>query len=205
MTATRQWSPGDRIVYREVLRGRVWSAKPVTVVLDTIDLVGLYLPAGTHCKFPGDGYDRRSDHWPLVDKVWQYTDVLHLITPGAAHALWVMWDTGHVMLRCWYINLQEPIRRTPIGFDTMDHVFDVVVSPDQSDWRWKDEEQLARGRCIGLYTDEEARAIRAEAERAVGLMQAGESPWCDGWEHWRPPAGWSIPELPLGWAAVPPP
>ena len=61
----------------------------------------------------------------------------------------------------------------------MDHVLDVMVSPDQSGWQWKDEEQLARLRSIGLYTDEEARAIRAEATRVVRLIQADERPWCD--------------------------
>ena len=202
MGTDSRWAAGDRIVYREVLRGRVWTAKPVTVVQDTIDLVALYLPAGTLCKFPGDGYDRRRDHWPLVDMVWRYTDVLHLITPGAGHALWVMWDIGHAALRCWYVNLQEPIRRTSVGFDTMDHELDVVVSPDRSDWQLKDEEQLARSQHIGLYTDEEARAIRAEAERAIGLMQAREPPWDDGWEHWHPPAHWPMPQLPEGWDAV---
>ena len=39
MTETGHWGPGDHTVYREVLRGNVWSAKPVTVVQDTIDLV----------------------------------------------------------------------------------------------------------------------------------------------------------------------
>ena len=62
MSETRHWSPGDRIVYCEVLRGMVWSAKPATVVLDTFDIAALYLPAGTHCKFPGDGCDRRRDY-----------------------------------------------------------------------------------------------------------------------------------------------
>ena len=30
---------------------------------------------------------------------------------------------------------------------------------------------------------DEARAIRAEGERAIKLMQANQSPYCDGWER----------------------
>lgn len=46
---------------------------------------------------------------------------------------------------------------------------------------------------------DEARAIRAEGERAIKLMQANQSPYCDGWERWSPPVEWEIPGLPVGW------
>ena len=74
------------------------------------------------------------------------------------------------MLVCWYINLQDPIRRTEIGFDTMDHMLDVVISPDMDSWEWKDEDELAAAEKAGIGSKEKAQAIRQEAERAIELL-----------------------------------
>lgn len=46
------WATGDQIVYREVWKNRVWTARPVTVVQDTPELIVLYLSAGTRWKMP---------------------------------------------------------------------------------------------------------------------------------------------------------
>jgi hypothetical protein len=61
-----------------------------------------------------------------------------LAVPGAAHSVYAMWEAGNKNLRCWHINLSEPLRRTSIGFDSMDYLLDVVANPDRSEWRWKD-------------------------------------------------------------------
>jgi predicted RNA-binding protein associated with RNAse of E/G family len=144
-----------------------------------------------------------ADQLDLVDKRWVTTDVLMLVTPGAAHSVYAMWEEGHTSFRCWYIDLQEPLRRTSMGFDTMDHLLDVVVSYDRSEWWWKDEDEFAEAEAIGVYSAEEARAIWAEGERAIKLMQANQSPFCDGWEKWLPPVEWGIPRLPAGWDNTP--
>lgn len=96
-------------------------------------------------------------------------------------------------------NLQDPLRRTPIGFNSMDHILDIVISPDRSEWRWKDEDDFEEAVAIGVYSAQKARAIRAEGERVVERMQANQSPFCDGWERWSPPPEWEIPTLPVGW------
>jgi predicted RNA-binding protein associated with RNAse of E/G family len=135
----------------------------------------------------------------LVERKWVDTDVLMLATPGAAHVVYVMWEEGHTSFKCWYINLQEPLHRVPMGFDTMDHLLDIVISPDRSEWRWKDEDEFREAVAIGVFTPEEACAILAEGERVVKLVEAGESPFCDGWERWLPPAEWGIPDFPVDW------
>ena len=106
---------------------------------------------------------------------------------------------GQTRLRCWYVDLQEPLRRTVVGFDTMDNLLDIVISPDLSEWQWKDEDEFQEAVAIGVYSAEEARAIRAEGERAIELLRAGQPPFCDGWDKWSPPVEWQIPQLPDGW------
>ncbi len=177
----------------------------MTVVQDTPDLIALYWRAGNLDKKP-QGLTVRgllsTEQLDLVDHVWKETDVFMLATPGAAHAVYVMWETGHTKLRCWYIDLQDPLRRTSIGFNTRDHLLDVVVSPDRSEWRWKDEDQLDEAVAIGLFSAEEARTIRAEGERVIKLVRADQSPFCDGWERWKPPAEWGMPDLPTNWDSI---
>ena len=138
----------------------------------------------------------------LLDRTWLDTDVLMLLTPGLAHAVYVMWEEGQRNLLCFYVNLQEPITRTSIGFDTQDNWLDIVVNPDRSAWHWKDEDQLAEAVKLGFYTDEKARAIRVEGERVINLVRKNQSPFCDHWENWRAPSDWKIPELSLGWDRI---
>ena len=110
-----------------------------------------------------------------------------------------MWKEGQKRLDCWYINLQQPLERTTIGFNTIDHWLDIVISPDRSEWHWKDEEQLKEIVALGLYSPEKALEIQKEGERVIFRMKSDQPPFCDGWENWRAPAQWKIPELPPGW------
>ena len=81
----------------------------------------------------------------------------------------------------------------------MDHVLDIVIRPDRSEWWWKDEDELEEAIAVGLYSPEEACAIRNEGDRVIQMMQANRAPFCDGWERWSPPEDWKIPEFPMGW------
>jgi len=204
------WKAGDQIVWREVWRGRVWSAKPVTVVQDTPDVVALWMASDTCWKVPRalDGSPVRPStrlpdaQWQLVDQVWEYGDTLFLTAFGNAHAVHVMWSKGRTRFAGWYINLQDPIKRTSIGFDYMDQLLDIVVSPDQSEWHWKDRDELLEAQSIGLISPEKAREIWTEGERVISLMRDGMPPFNSGWENWFPPSNWTIPQLPANWDRV---
>ncbi len=197
-----RWNPGDQVVLREIWRGRVWSGRPVTVAMDEQDLLGLYIPAGATWKRPvalDEGILRLpKSEWTLVD-TRQPIDALRLATPGADHSVLLLWPEGHGDLTCWYVNLEEPLRRTPRGFDYMDQTLDIVISPDFSDWHWKDEDELAEAVSLGLISGRRARELRAEGERVVELMEGRKPPFDVDWGHWRPEETWPVPELPSGW------
>jgi len=199
------WEAGDTVVIRGIWRQKLWWACPAIIVKDTPNLIALYWQAGTPNRIPAKRptpQDLFSSEIRLVPHHWTETDVLMLVTPGTAHAVYAMWEAGQKKLRCWYIDLQEPLRRTHLGFDTMDHLLDVVVSADQSSWRWKDEDEFAEAVAIGVYSPEEARLIRLEGERVIHNLQTRQSPFCDGWERWCPPGDWEIPKMPDGWDEI---
>lgn len=200
MPATRRFSPGAPVVWRIIWHGRVWWALPVTVVDDS-ELVVLYIAPGTSFKtgevFEGD--PRLPTNWRLIDTTWGERPVLQVTRPGDTHSVWAVWQEAGGELAYWYVNLQEPLRRTPIGFDTRDNMLDIVVEPDLSAWRWKDEDDVTEAVRIGLLSGQEADAIRREGERVIGLIEDGTPPFDAGWATRRPDPAWSVPTLPEGW------
>ena len=200
---------GDRVVLREIWQGKVWSAKSEIVVQDTPEMLVLYLLPGTPYKQPRtlDGEDvtpttRVQGEWLLADNVWpEDGECLRLVVPGAPYSVLVFWLEKHSKLRSWYINLEDPLRRTSIGFDYMDQILDIIMEPDLSSWHWKDEDEFQEAQELGLISPERARAMRAEGERVVEMLLSGKSVF-NGWEHWKPDPAWKIPTLPVGWEKV---
>jgi hypothetical protein len=180
--------------------GKVRHASPHYVVHEDSELVALWLPVGTHMKRPvSDGRPIRGQadrDWKMYDHVWHTSSQLALIPWGRAHGIHVLWDGNPVEFTGWYVNLQEPLRRSPLGFETDDLVLDIRVQAD-GNTAWKDEDELEEAVRLGRFTEEEARAIRAEGERVLE-----ERPWPTGWEDWRPDPAWPLPELPDGWDVV---
>jgi len=92
-----------------------------------------------------------------------------------------------------YVNLQAPLRRTPLGYDSGDHVLDIVVAPDGA-WRWKDEDEFAEAIQLEHFTPSEAAEVRAEGERVIAGLP---SLLPTGWETWRPDPAWPVSALKL--------
>jgi hypothetical protein len=202
------WSSGNHVLYREIAHGKVWTARPVTVIQDTYDLIGLYFRNNTHWKVCAPS-DPETDllhckanlrQWHLNDAVWSYGDTVFLISPGKAHAVHVMWDPLQRFVG-WYVNLQEPVRRTGLGFDFLDQELDIVVSPDL-DWQWKDKNHLEQAQDLGLFSPEQVRAILQEGQQVVVNIQVKAVPFDGSWNDWGPPTDWSTPGLPEGWDQV---
>jgi len=92
--------------------------------------------------------------------------------------------------------------RTPMGFDYMDQMLDIVVAPDFSWYRWKDEDELLEGVRLGLWDSAHAGEIHDEAERAWRGILARRPSLDKPRKDWRPDPLWSIPKLIRGWDKV---
>jgi len=176
--------PGEFVEVRSVYGGRVRWAFPWRVVFDDGEQFGLHLAPGAEGVSMGRDPDGRYlERWARGDdprpQVWRRHHVLSLTRRGDAHSLWHLWDEQWSFV-CWYVQLQEPLIERDGALETMDHALDVWVEPDGT-WRWKDEDDFDQAQALGVFTAEDAAAIRAEGERVIAAR-----PWPTGWEDWRP-------------------
>lgn len=195
------WEPGTPIVLREVWDGRVWAAMPALVVEDGADRLMTFIPGGTEIRHAvdEDGRELRlyRDAWRLgAHRIRR--PVLSFSWPDAGHAVLQFWDARGDFAG-WYVNLETPLGRTPIGLDFVDHCLDVLIPPDRSTVTWKDEDELEEAVALGLFSPQEARAFRREGERAARRILEREPPFDRDWAAWRPDPSWPVPTLPAGW------
>jgi hypothetical protein len=201
-----RWNAGDHIILREVWHGRVWTARPVTVVEDSDQVITLYIANGSRWKrpFQADGSPKRipAGDWMLCDDLWT-NDVLRISVPGERISVLPFHDVDGT-LRLWYVNIETPLERTDLGFDYMDQTLDIIVDGHLETWRWKDEEELAEAVARGVYKPEEADEIRHAGEAALKRFLSRNPPWDRDWEAWSPDPNWAVPQLTPGWDAVEP-
>lgn len=196
----RRFERGEPVVLREIWQGRVWGATPARVVEDHGDHRTIYVAPGTWKAPRGlDGGWLRlpAGEWTLEDRDWE-ARVLSFSFDGVAAATLLIWN-AEWQPRHWYVNLETPPRRTPIGFDYTDHALDVLVSMDRTTVTWKDEDELDEAVGRGLFTRDDVATFRRDGERAVEKLVKRESPFDRDWTDWRPDPSWTAPELPAGW------
>jgi hypothetical protein len=204
----KPFNPGQPVLVREIWQGKVWSARPEIIVQDTAELLVLYKASGTPWKQPvaPEGNEvtarnRKAGNWQLRDTVWHGEGNLRLTVPGSHFSVITFWNDGHDSLRYWYVNLEDPLHRTRFGFDYLDMILDVIVEANLAHWHWKDEDDFDLAQKLGLIPADRASFLRLEGERAVKMLQSGESIF-NGWGNWRPDPSWQVPTLPEGWDIV---
>jgi hypothetical protein len=204
--------PGRVVVRRQFQRGdrlsRVWVGH---VAAD--DEHGLWIWVATGSAYldigAADGRAFREvpfGEWgrtPTALRELTWTgDMLVLHPRCEAYSVWFFFqpDGAH---RSWYVNLEEAGARWDdgilAGIDTVDYDLDLVVAPDRA-WRWKDEDEFAAHLAHpDVYWVEDEAAVRAEGERLVKVIEAGEFPFDGTRADFRPDPEWTVPGLPSGW------
>lgn len=200
---------GETVVLRYVTTdGRIEICWPCRVVTDRKDLLALFIAAGSPYKAgpKKSATEKRHqppDALPPDEYVWR-NDTLRLMLPGSPHSVSLFWgfDAGQRRLLKYFVNMEEPFRRTTIGFDTQDHTLDIEITPELR-WRWRDEQELANHVAEGFYTPALATAVRAEAERVIAAIERRDHECLRGWLDWAPPPEWHVPGFIDGWSTTP--
>jgi len=201
---------GATVVRRDVLRGKVWSASPLRVIRDTgTELVAAWWP-GVEMLGPttwiewllsGDDGVRKqaipnlaTGEWELGRWTWRDTTVLARFQAGQHFSVSRFFGPDG---RCghWYVDFIRPCERTPHGIDTLDLLLDLVIAPDLSAHEWKDEDEYAQGRRLGLIDDSLHRHVETARQEVVALIQARQGPFVDDWSAWRRDPTWPAPAL----------
>ena len=130
-----RYEPGDVVAIRELWHGRVWYARPAIVVADEPSLRMFHVPPRVVCEEPvdDDGQALRlpADRWTLQAVRRGPTSMLSFAFPETPYAVILGFDERSELFE-YYINLEEPLTRSPSGFDTVDHLLDVTIPPDRS-------------------------------------------------------------------------
>jgi hypothetical protein len=194
--------PGQTVVRREIMRGEPWIAIPQVCVQDDGDLLVTYTPGGTPLVYPDTGTFPVGEHpWKAAgSRRWRGHGRLELHWTGVEHSIFLFWDGPERAFQGWYFNLEDAPRRTPMGFDTLDHELDVWWAADAETYEFKDVvefEESGPARYPGRMPQ-----IRAEGARIAGLLDAGEIWWDKSWADWTPDAAWEPRDVPAGWESV---
>jgi predicted RNA-binding protein associated with RNAse of E/G family len=174
------------------------------VVEDSDELLALFIAAGSVYKAgpKRSAAEKRAStrmRVPPHEYVWR-NDTLRLMFPGKRHSISLFWSDASFVR--YFVNMEEPFRRTAIGFDTQDHTLDVNVTPEL-EWSWRDEEELVNHVKEGFYSAELADAVRAEGLQVIDALTRGVHPCLRGWADWSPAQKGPIPAIPAGWDSTP--
>ena len=202
MKNTSRFEPGQTIICRQIWQDRVFEERPEIVVQDSPELLALYLHPNTIIRQPvsrtgekATYLDRLNFTWALAEVPWIPLRRLRLSIPGSFYSVLLFWNEDN-SLRVWYINLEEPLHRTPLGFDYIDLFLDIIAEPDLSSWRWDDEDELREAVDRGLVSKQTSDMLYSEGRKVIEWIQSGNSPFNE-WETWRPDPSWQLPVLPF--------
>lgn len=205
MSDDGRFQRGQHIVVRDVLAGKPRAIVPSIVVADEPGMTVTWVPGGTQVLILNTGVDGHSleavrkqseGDWVLEQRDWHDDGLLRITAPELS---WAMFRyTVNNLVSAWYVNLEQPISRTPGIITISDRYLDIVIEPDRKSWRWKDEDELLEAVRVGIHTPEEAAQFRQDGLDAIERITSGEPPFDTSWADWRPDPEWGIPQLPDG-------
>lgn len=164
------------MLLRHVRGARTWCALPVTVLDDTDLRVVLRIHAGSTWLAAHRPDGRRAHSWErrwrLRRTVWSGHDATYSIAWGCWYGLVAFTEPESGQVVKWYVNCQDPTRRTAWGVDTMDRELDAVLpEPITGPARWKDMNRLSRLARSPQFSRRRARRLMAEAVEGRMLIQ----------------------------------
>jgi hypothetical protein len=175
------FKPGQTVLIREIWQRKVWTARPMILIQDIVELIALYWFPGTLWKRARNKQggnvsviDCKQGNWELHDVILEGGGTLRLSIPGAFYSVLLLRNTDGTINR-WYINLENPLTRTNGGYDYLDKFLDIIVEPDLKTWHWKDEDEFHEAQDLGLISPQEAKMFRDEGLKALKLLQSGRS------------------------------
>lgn len=204
---------GSTAIRRDVFRGRTWTESPVRVLASdaTSALTALWPGVVTlaSTQFIGSMQPGRealreesiaslaSGDYELGEWTWKWASFVTEITSERWFTVTRKYGEDGALLG-WYINFERPPLWHGTGWDTFDLLVDLVVEPDGT-WHWKDEDEYAQGRRLGLVTDAEHAAVDSAREQALALVKARAGTFGDGpGLRWSPDPAWPLPTLGAG-------
>jgi hypothetical protein len=123
---------------------------------------------------------------------------------GRPWPVWRWLEADRSWSSTFYVNLEQPWTRTPIGYDSHDWILDLVVriSPFQSEW--KDVDELEWSVQAGVVSVATARDIRTAGRSALRSAQAHDWPFGVDWDHGLLDDNWPVPKLAPRWRGLRP-
>jgi len=139
--------------------------------------------------------DMAAGQWQLGQWTWRDTSLLSRFSAGDYFSVHQFLG-GTARAGQWYVNFELPYLRTPIGIDSFDLLLDLVVDIDTLGYQWKDEDEYAHGRRLGVIADRVHAEVEQTRARVLALIAARQGPFMQHHPDWQPDPGWRLPVLP---------
>lgn len=206
-----RWSHGQHITWRNVKDGRVEYAFPAVVLQDNEDAILLFQQHGSVAKrMAGDrGPVGQKTSSQLAPMSWSgaYEDYRYS-GPHVVRAY--RWGDPFSIIRSvapdlrrifgWYVNVELPWRRSPIGFDSRDLVLDLRWR--EGLWEREDEDELLWAVERGIVSPGEEQLARQAAENALAYWDKREGSFGAPWEEIRIDPDWPQAVVSENWRKV---
>lgn len=165
----------------------------MTVIEDSALHVVSWLAPGTIIDYPIDVQHSakffsmwRAGEWELGPKEFAAPGMLRIAPRDQPFEIFAPLDPRGGILS-WYVNFQQPLVRTSIGYDTMDETLDLLVASDLSTWERKDDDELDLAVTMGVIDVATAARVRHTCSKVEAALSRGEAPWDTTWATWTPP------------------